>query len=148
MIRLPDYLNRRTLHALEPDTHDAMLRVMLQRCYAQSDETLPPDRLDELVRAHALKDQPLGDGFALSHARIDALPDIRLTVGLLGRPHRFLRRSAVHTIFCILIPIDHSREYLALLARLSRLLERPGAAEVFRAADIDGLLSFLAHHAD
>ena len=143
MIHLTDYLNHETLHPVAPASHDDLLRELLHHCFQKAGETVAPEKLEELVRTHALKDQMLEKGFALSHARLDSLSDIRLSVGLLGKPYRFVRRDRAHTVFCVLIPRDRSREYLAFLARLGRFLQTPGVGDAFKSANVDRILTLL-----
>jgi len=90
-----------------------------------------------------LKDQALGGGFVLSHARVPFGEDIRLSVGLLRPPGTFGRWSDIHTILCALIPEPCAREYLSLMARLARVLSLPAAEAAFRSGDPDRILALL-----
>jgi mannitol/fructose-specific phosphotransferase system IIA component (Ntr-type) len=82
-----------------------------------------------------MRDQPLDRGFAITHARLDRLSGIRVSVGLLVPPAAFGRGPRAHTVFCALVPVDRSNEYLGFLSRLGRLLVTPGAEEAFRSGD-------------
>ncbi len=143
MIDLTPYFVRERMVTLAPASRDALVLQLIDVCLGEQAQGEPDTiaRRREILRA--IKDQPLGAGFALSHARISAGGEIRFSIGLLREPHTFGHAANVHTIFCALIPENRSREYLSFLARLSRLLMMPHAAEVFRGGNPDRILELV-----
>ena len=143
MIDLLRYVHRECLVLLAPAPRDAILRKLVQVALtgsAEAPETAPSASLDW---PRLLKDQTLGAGFALSHARVPAGDEIRVSVGLLRPPGAFGRWSDIHTIICALIPEQCAREYLSLMARLARVLSTPEAEAAFRSSDPDRILAIL-----
>ena len=135
MIDLADYLREDRLVALGPAPRDVIVRTLLGVCLRE-DAALPEAaRTAALADLRALRDQELGHGFALTHARIAGSHGILIGAGLFGQPAAYGRCGAVHTVFCALIPEERSREYLSLIARLSRLLAAPGAEAAFQSGD-------------
>ncbi len=140
MIDLTRYLTRERLVPLGPAPRDALLRRLVAAALG-AEAASPPAGLPDLAELlRGFKDQELGQGFVLTHMRVPFGDDIRLGVGLFGRPAAFGRIADVHTVICALIPDRCSREYLSLMARLSRLLSTAAAAEAFRAGEPDRVL--------
>ncbi len=132
MIDLAEYLKPDRMIAPAPAARDVIVRALLGICLRDAAGVSESTRAAVLDGAHRMKDQALDRGFALTHSRIAEGEEILLSVGLFGEPRPFGRCGAVHTIFCALIPESRSRDYLSLLARLSRLLTAPGAEAAFR----------------
>lgn len=141
MINLTRFLPPERIVALKLHAHDEILYALIRRCLDSEAEVAGV--LATLSEPRHMKDQPLDHGFAITHARLDRLSDIRVSVGLLETPAAFCRGPRVHTVFCALIPADRSSEYLSFLARLGRLLLTPGAEEAFRSADPARVASFI-----
>lgn len=143
MVNLLHYVERDRLVVLEAGHHDEILKSLVEVCLRDYEPAGRERLRAELIRSGQMKDQPLGQGFAITHARLDNLPDIRISIGLLAPPARFCRGAPVHTVFCTMIPAEKSSHYLSFMARLSRLLAQPGAAEVFQSRDADRILKFI-----
>lgn len=135
MIDLTRYIVRSRIVSLDPAPREVVLRRLLDACWGAE---FPPLDVRELIRS--LKEQELGHGFSLVHARVPGEGDIRLAVGLVRPAGESARASPVPTIICALIPENRSREYLSLLARLSRFLSTPGVAETFREGNPERIL--------
>ena len=143
MASLLEYIERDRIAVLDDGAHDELLRRLVDLCL-RDDAPEPRDRMRaDLLRAGRMKDQPLGQGFAITHARLDDLPDIRAGLGLLGPGARFSRGAPPHTVFCAIVPAGRSSHYLSFMARLSRMLLQPGAADVFRARDPDRIMDLV-----
>lgn len=143
MIDLAEYLRPDRMIVLGRAARDAIVRALLGVCLRDAAGLSAAARAAALDGAHQMKDQPLDGGFALTHARIAEGDEILLSVGLLGAPRPFGRGGLAHTVICALIPESRSREYLSLLARLSRLLTAPGAETAFRSADPETVARFV-----
>lgn len=143
MIDLSAHLKPDRFLALAPGARDVLVRALLGVCLREDAGLSEAARAAALDGAHRMNEQALGHGFALTHARIDGGHDILLSVGLLCEPAPFGRGGPAHTIICALIPVQKSREYLSLMARLSRLLTAPGAEAAFRSGDADRIARFI-----
>lgn len=143
MINLADYLRRDRLITPGPAAHDVIVRALLDACLRDAADLSEAVRAETLAGAHRMSEQALAPGFAIVHARMAEGADIRMAAALFGAPRPFGRCGAAHTVFCALIPPTKSREYLSLLARLSRLLTAPGAEAAFRSGDPEAVAQFV-----
>lgn len=144
MIDLSRYLRRESFVRLKAGGRDDLLRELLRRCLPDEPEGGREAVVGELLHSEAMKDQVIGGGFAITHTRRDVQDEIRLAVGLLDPPRPLRRGPAVHTVFCAVIPVDKSRDYLGFMARLSRLLADPAAEQAFRSGDMEAILERVA----
>lgn len=143
MVNLLHYIERNRIVVLEAGQHDEILKNLVELCLRDYEPARRERLLVEILRSGQMKDQPLGQGFAITHARLDDLPDIRMSIGLLAPTARFCRGAPAHTVFCTMIPADKSSHYLSFMARLSRLLTQSGAAEVFESRDADRIMKLI-----
>lgn len=146
MVDLSRYITSRAIVEVVLGDHEGILRQLVDHCLPDfrpdSRAAVTRDILDKGRR----QEINLGEGFALSHARLDDLPDIRVAVGLLRAPTRYVSGPAVRTIFCVILPTSQSRQYLQMMARLTRLISRPEAAEAFRSGDVEKVSDFFRRH--
>lgn len=142
MVDLSHYITSGSILEVSPGHHEGILRQLVDLCLpdfpADSRAAVTREILDKGRR----QEINLGEGFALSHARLDDLSDIRVGVGLLPAPTRYVSGPPVRTIFCIILPTSQSRQYLQMMARLTRLISRPEAAAVFRSGDAERIADF------
>jgi PTS system nitrogen regulatory IIA component len=103
--------------------------------------------LDALQAREALGSTGFGKGFALPHARLDALPRFFALFARLARPIDFASVDGlpVDLVFLLLTPANAGNQHLATLAALSRPLRN----EVFKqrlrqASDATALHELLA----
>lgn len=137
MVSLSTYLARDSLVRIESGPHDQVLETLIRHCLRDYPEAEQARVCDVLEGGNRMKDQNMGGGFAITHARLDTVRDIRMAVGLLGRQARFCKGAPVHTVICAIIPVDKANEYLGLMARLCRLLTQPDVDKIFAAGDAD-----------
>lgn len=143
MVNLLQYLTRDRMAVFNAGSHAEILRKLVELCLRDDPPEQRSQMCDELLKSGGMKDQMLDQGFAITHGRMDDLPDIRASVGLLGPAARFARGAPLHTVFCAIIPAGKSSHYLSFMARLSRLLLLPEAAEVFRSQDPERILELI-----
>ncbi len=143
MIDLTEFLKAERFVPLGPAARDVTVRTLLGVCLREDETLSDADRAAALENIRAMRDQALGGGFALTHARIARSRDILLSAGLFRVPTPFGRCGPTHTVFCALIPEEKSREYLSLIARLSRMLSAPGAEDAFRSGDPERIACFI-----
>lgn len=122
------YLEPAQILRLPPAARDVLLERLIGAAYGPTSAAPRPRPAD-------LREQPIGPGITLVHARRDDLDRIRLSIGLLSPPLAARHGLPVHAFVCALIPESCSREYLTLLARLSRLLSDPVRAAAFRSGE-------------
>jgi mannitol/fructose-specific phosphotransferase system IIA component (Ntr-type) len=137
MVSLSTYLGRDSLIRIESGHHDEVLNALIHHCLRDHPEAEREQIRGRLEGGNRMKDQNMGGGFAITHARLDTVRDIRMAVGLLGRQARFCKGAPVHTVICAIIPVDKANEYLGLMARLCRLLTQPDVDKIFAAGDAD-----------
>ncbi len=125
MIDLAGYLRPDRMLRIGPADRGALLRRLLAHA-SPAGPAADPEQFSSV---------DLGHGFMLCHTRTSAGGDFRVVVGMLEEPFRWGRGEPVHTVFCVLVPIDRSRDYLTLLARLSRFLSDAETEAAFRARD-------------
>ena len=75
----------------------------------------------------------IGKGFAIPHAKTDAVKDIIIGVGILDQAidYEAIDDKPVNIVFMFLTPISLSQEYLTLLARISRFAQDVNFREKF-----------------
>lgn len=137
MVSLSTYLGRDSLLRIESGRHDEVLNALVRHCLRDHPEAEREQIRGRLAVGNRMKDQNMGGGFAITHARVDTIRDIRMAVGLLGGQARFCKGAPVHTVICAIIPADKANEYLGLMARLCRLLTQPDVDKIFAAGDAD-----------
>jgi len=145
MIDLAKYLSAANMIRPASRSHDDILRELLRVCLSETPDPEKEKTIEKLLHSDAMKDQRIGDWFAITHARCDGRPDIRVALGFLDPPRPFRRGEPVHTVLCAVIPPDKSREYLGFMARIIRLWSDPVAVRAFRAGDVAKILSLVSN---
>ncbi|MCX7819560.1 MAG: PTS sugar transporter subunit IIA [Kiritimatiellae bacterium] len=130
MVEWRDYLVRAQILRLPPAAREVLFERLIAAACGPGAATPRP-------RAAELREQTISPGVVLVHARRDDLDRIRLSMGLLVPPASLGHGAPVHALVCALIPEPRSREYLTLLARLSRLLAAPSGSAAFRSGEPD-----------
>ncbi len=140
MIKIKNYLGPETVVRMNAVDHDEIVGQLVGICLRDA----PPARRTALqqrvLKAMAMKDQGLGSGFAITHARIDDADKISVAVGLLPRSIRFAEWPDVHTVFCAIIPSAKAAAYLGFMAHLCRMLSQPEPRAAFAAGDRERIL--------
>lgn len=130
------YLTSAQILRLPPAARDVLLERLIAAALGSETSFTRP-------RAAELREQMIGTGVVLVHARRDDLDQIRVSVGLLTPPITPPHGAPIYAYVCALIPEPRSREYLTLLARLSRRLADPDGAIAFRSGEPQRVASAL-----
>ena len=112
-----------------------LLRELAER--AGTALALPPRAIfDALQAREALGSTGLGKGFALPHARLEALPQRYALFARLARPIDFnaIDGRPVDLVILLLTAVNGGNEHLSTLAALSRPLRDDGFMQKLRAA--------------
>ncbi len=120
--------------------HDEIVGRLVGICLRDAPLTSRTALQQRVLKTMAMKDQGLGAGFAISHARIDDVDQISVAAGLLPRPIRFAKWPGIHTVFCAIIPSGKAAAYLGFMAHLCRMLARPDPRAAFVEGDRDRIL--------
>jgi nitrogen PTS system EIIA component len=125
-------------------------RQLLQNLAGRAATALALDRgtiLEALQSRENLGSTGLGKGFALPHARLDALNEPFALFVRLGRPIDFaaIDEKPVDMVILLLSPADGGNQHLAMLAALSRPLRDAAFVQrLRRASDAAALHALLA----
>ena len=126
-----------------------VLRVMVQRMVEAGQLGDGADALRRLEEREKIMSTGIGGGIAIPHART---PEVGRTLVSLGRsregvPFNAVDGKPVHAVFLILGPPDSSAEHVKVLARIARLVKKPGfLGEVAEARTVDDLLAGVTRH--
>lgn len=140
MIKIKTYLGPETVVRLDTLDHDEIVGQLVGICLGDTPSSQQTAIRKRALNAMAMRDQGLGAGFAITHARIDQADRIYVAAGLLPRPIRFAEWSDVHTVFCAIIPSDKAAAYLGFMAHLCRMLTQPEPRAAFVAGDRERVL--------
>lgn len=130
---------------LAADNEDAAIRAVTA-LLAGHPAVVDADRLAaEILEREKLSPTALGNGIAFPHARTAQVREIVMAIG--RSPAGVAFRGAdecVHFFFVIGAPPDRAPQYLALVARLARLLKNEAVrAQLIAAPDADTFLRAL-----
>ncbi|GAB6090045.1 PTS sugar transporter subunit IIA [Spirochaeta dissipatitropha] len=125
---------------LSETDHLTVLQQLIRTAMPYASADVQFHALEEIRSKSSSKEINLGKGFALSHARIDGISSIEISLGLFGRETGYLKGEPVHSVFCIIIPTDQSRSYLTIMSRLSRFLLQDGIDAIFLAGNHESIL--------
>lgn len=141
MVNLLSFINKNNIVIINERKHESILRQLLETCLMN----YPPGQKAEIEREviGRMKDVNLGKGYCLTHARLDAVDDIHVAVGLLPKKLKYTKGPAVQTIFCILTPHSKSRTYLSFTAHLTRMLSEQGSRNAFSSLDKKKIVSYI-----
>jgi PTS system nitrogen regulatory IIA component len=107
--------------------------------------------LDALLEREQEGSTGVGHGVALPHARLPGLVRMRAVFVRLETPVDFgaVDDQPVDLLFCLFAPPEAGSEHLRALARVSRLLRRPGVRQRLRQAhSADAIYALLAQEAE
>lgn len=144
MTRLRDFISTERIVPIGDTSHRHILETLVATAVDGRDQSVRDNAVTAILADRTSKELNLGNGFAVSHTRLDTLDQIRVSVGLLAQPVRHYAGDPVHTVFCILIPNAQYRPYLTFLARLTRLISTDDAGDVFSSADVDRIARMIA----
>ncbi len=136
-MKLSDLMDARTV---EPELRGAgtgeVLRTLVDRLVAAGLIGDGADALRRLEEREKVMSTGIGGGIAIPHART---PEVSRTLMALGRSREGVAFNAVdgrpvRAVFLILGPPDSSAEHVKVLARITRLVKRPGFLDEMAAA--------------
>ncbi|MCA1753891.1 MAG: PTS sugar transporter subunit IIA [Spirochaeta sp.] len=143
MVSLLSYISTDRIVDIDSQQREEILKQLIAKTLEGEASGLQDKVYKEITSKSHKKEVNMGKGFALAHARIEGIEDIRVSVGLLPNKIKYRKGDPVHTIFCIAIPNDMSRVYLSLMARLTRMLSLPDAGPKFEKANHVEIVSFI-----
>jgi mannitol/fructose-specific phosphotransferase system IIA component (Ntr-type) len=127
-MRLTEYLKAERVF-LDLDSRDveSVLETMASRV-ASSIPDLDPNRVLEALRAREqLHSTALGQGVAIPHATVEAVPETVLCLGIDPDGVEFgAEDGPVRIFFTLISPPGRESEHIKLLARICRLVKHPG----------------------
>ena len=124
--------------------HLSTLELLIKSAIPHLSSDIQFHAFEEIRSRSDSKEINLGSGFAMSHLRLEEIQNTYLSVGLLGSKTDYLKGDPVHTVFCILIPQDKSREYLSFMTNLSRFLMIPEIEKHFLARNHSEIINAIA----
>jgi mannitol/fructose-specific phosphotransferase system IIA component (Ntr-type) len=149
---LNDLMDPRTVEMdLCGDAPSDVLRTLVDRLVAAGLIANGADALQRLEEREKVMSTGIGGGIAIPHART---PAVDRTLVALGRSHAGVPFNAVDAkpvqiVFLILGPPDSSAEHVKVLARIARLVKRPGFLPAAAAAETAAaLLAMIAGYED
>lgn len=144
MPALLDYISEEKLLRIGARKREEILRTLIDGTLKDEDaQPLREAVFREITTRSRKKEIYLGNGFGLSHARVDAEGPIHVGIGLFGEMVKYRLSDPIHTLLCLVVPDSKSRVYLSLMARLSRMLAGPDASAVFRDGDNQAIMAFI-----
>jgi nitrogen PTS system EIIA component len=104
--------------------------------------------LAELRSREELGSTGLGRGFALPHARLEALPGFVGMFARLARPIDYdaIDGEPVDLVFALLMPADASQSHVAALAAISRRFRDAEVVARLRRGDAEAVFAALTGH--
>ena len=96
------------------------------------------DNHDEALKAvmerEAVRSTGVGQGFAIPHAKTDAVKKMVMAIGQTTQPIDFesIDRQPVRTIVLLISPADQTGPHIRTLARISRIMTDPEFRKQFR----------------
>lgn len=121
---------------MEASTEDEVIHLMI-RSLADQAGIVDSAKLEQAVlERQKLQPSLLGNGVALPHARTAAVSEIVLAIGRCKEPVPFgPEQVPVRLVFLYGVPIHCISPYLEAVARLTRLLRKPGVLDHLLAAE-------------
>jgi nitrogen PTS system EIIA component len=143
MVRLMSYIRRKAILDIESENHDEILTTLIDNALENYPDETRKRVFEEIIEKSHKKEINMGKGFALSHARIEGVQDIHVSIGLLPKKILYFKGEPVRVVFCIVIPVDKSRIYLSMMARFTRMLSQPDAGDVFVSGNHDEIIEYI-----
>ena len=119
------------------DTKESALRLLSEHA-ARIHEALDSEEIFQiLLEREKLGSTGIGHGLAIPHGKLAGLQRMLVIVARSrdGVPFDAIDKRHVHIIFLLMAPGDAATAYLKVLARVSRLLKKPGVYEAMMEAE-------------
>lgn len=134
MANLLKYLQADSIYRISAKKHDDILKEIIEKTLREKPDEILQKAFHGIRTNSGVQEINLGHGFALSHHRMDDVNDINLSIGIVEKKVRYFKGPPVKAIFCVILPDAKSREYLSLMAKLTRFLSLPGTPGFFEHA--------------
>ncbi|NYV27214.1 PTS sugar transporter subunit IIA [Streptobacillus felis] len=110
---------------LQAKNKNALLKEMFKGLENNENIINKEKAFEDLLEREVLGTTGIGRGVAIPHAKTDAVKDIIITVGVVkdGIEYEAVDEEKVNTLFMFLSPVELSREYLTILAKISRFCQ-------------------------
>ena len=119
------------------DTKESALRLLSEHA-ARIHKDLDSEEIFQiLLEREKLGSTGIGHGLAIPHGKLAGLQRMLVIVARSrdGVPFDAIDKRHVHIIFLLMAPGDAATAYLKVLARVSRLLKKPGVYEAMMEAE-------------
>ncbi len=114
---------------LREDERDDAIRALLHNLVGG--RLVPDDlveaALEKIIAREELGTTAIGKGVAVPHARLEGLEKALVAFGYSSEGIEFnaLDGQPVHQVFLVVAPRDHTDEYIAIMERITRLVQNP-----------------------
>ncbi|WP_156299866.1 PTS sugar transporter subunit IIA [Streptobacillus canis] len=110
---------------LQAKNKNALLKEMFKGLENNENILNKEKAFEDLMEREILGTTGIGRGVAIPHAKTDAVKDIVISIGIVkdGIEYDAVDEEKVNTLFMFLSPVELSREYLTILAKISRFCQ-------------------------
>ena len=121
---------------LESKTKSSLLKDMFKLIENNKNILDKEKAFQDLMDREIIGSTGIGKGFAIPHAKTDAVKDIVIGIGVLDSPidYEAIDEKPINIVFMFLMPTDLSQEYLTILAIISRFAQNESFREKFLGA--------------
>lgn len=125
MVTLADYLSPKRICFLHTTTREETLHALVKAAYEDGTLSHTESFYTALLRREKIVTTGIGMGVAIPHAKLDALQDFFIVVGILrtGVDWHALDGAPVRLVFMIGGPDNKQKEYLQILSALTTALK-------------------------
>lgn len=143
-----DYLFKDTINLdLQGKTKNAIIKEMFENIKKSGLVKNEDEALKALLKREDMGSTGIGNGFALPHAKTDAVDEIMITIGISKNmiDYDSIDEEPVNVFFMFLCPINQSHEYLKILARISRIMRLEGFRKnLLKCETVEDLCNYIA----
>jgi PTS system nitrogen regulatory IIA component len=125
MIKISDYMHPNLITFFEASSRDEALRTLINTLFLEGKIENAETFYEAIVEREKIVSTGIGMGVAIPHAKLPALDDFFITVGILqkGVDWTALDGAPVRMIFMIGGPDDKQTEYLQILSCLTTAIK-------------------------
>lgn len=129
---------------LDADTKFEAIRELIDRSTIISE--MKDYIYDRVLEREELEPTAVGNGIGIAHAKVDTIEKIEVVMGLLknGIDYESYDDTPVKVLFVVVAPIAQNREYLNLMAKISRVCRHSeNVNKILQLANGDEIFEFL-----
>lgn len=145
---ITDYLVKDTISLdLQGKNKNAIIKEIFENIKKSGLVKDENEALKSLLKREEMGSTGIGNGFALPHAKTDAVDEIIITLGISKSMIEYdsIDEEPVNIFFMFLCPISKSHEYLKILARISRIMRLEGFREnLLKCNTIDEICEYIS----